>query len=163
MNLNTSLEVLIDLSSEVVEKRTDVRQNNRSLFVRRDFGTNEVIEEFTWDTVKAQPTYLTVQIGEHEHILLLPDYLECVNHSCEPNCFFDTTSRVLISLKPIKDGEELAFFYPSAEWDMDQAFRCHCGSKNCLGIIKGAKYLPESVLAKYRFTDFITQKLASRL
>ena len=162
MSLPLSNEILVDYSSEVAEKRTDVSQNNRSLFSRKDFGTDEVIAEFGWDQVHSTPTYLTVQIGEHEHILLLPEYLECINHSCDPNCFFDTTNKILVSLKPISDGEELTFFYPSAEWDMDQAFQCRCGSEQCIGQIRGAKYLGENLLKKYRFTDFIRHKLASR-
>ena len=162
MSLTTSNEVLIDYSSEVTEKRTDVSRNNRSLYSRKNFKANEIISEFSWDKVHNKPTYLTVQISEHEHILLLPEYLECINHSCDPNCFFDTTHKILVSLKAIRNGEELTFFYPSAEWDMDQSFQCHCGSQNCIGLIRGARHLPENLLSKYRFTDFIQKKLASR-
>lgn len=162
MNLSASNEILIDRSSDVAEKRTDVHRNNRSLYSRKDFQPGEIIAEFGWDKVHSTPNYLTVQISEHEHIELLPSYLECINHSCDPNCFFDTSNKVLEALKSIGNGEELTFFYPSAEWDMDQSFQCHCGSEQCIGIVRGAKYLPESLHTKYRFTDFIQSKLASR-
>ena len=162
MNFGESNEVIIidSVHTEVADKRTDIN-NHRSLYSRRGFLPNEVISEFTWDKVHSSPNYLTVQISENEHIILLPEYLDCVNHSCEPNCFFDTTNRQLIALKPILEGDEFTFFYPSAEWDMDQAFQCRCGEDSCIGLIKGAKYLDEGMVRKYRFTDFINKKLAA--
>ena len=145
--------------SGFAEIRTDVITGNRSLFSKQTFNTNDVICPFYWAFVYDKPTYLTVQIGDKEHIELLPTFLECLNHNCSPNCFFDTTKKQLICLKPINKGDEFTFFYPSAEWDMDQPFECVCGSKDCIGVVRGAKYLPKSVLNKYRFTDFIQQKL----
>jgi SET domain len=162
MSFNKQIPVVIDVATaDIAEVRIDPAQNHRALYSRREFKPNEVIAEFTSRSTHTRPSYLTVQIGDHEHIELFPDYLECINHSCDPNCFFDTAKMHLIALKPIMEGEEMTFFYPSAEWDMDQAFPCHCGSKNCIGLIKGAKYLPESKIKNYRFTDFIKQKLAT--
>ena len=145
--------------SEVAEKRTDVITRHRSLFSRKAFQANEVIADFTWEKIHSKPSYLTVQISDNEHIELMPAYLECVNHSCDPNSFFDTDKRLFVAIKAIREGEEFSFFYPSSEWDMDQAFQCTCGSPACLGLIKGAKYLPAGLIKKYRFTQFIEQKL----
>jgi hypothetical protein len=58
-----------------------------------------------------------------------------------------------------QEGDEFSFFYPSAEWNMDQAFQCLCGSPRCIGMIKGAKYLSPELVRQYQFTDFIQQKL----
>jgi SET domain len=162
MIFNESNSIIVDSQSDVAEKRTDSINGHRSLFSRKNFKVGEVIATFYWDQIFPTPTYLTVQISEHEHILLQPEYLECINHSCDPNAFFDTTRKHLIAVRPIKEGEQFTFFYPSAEWDMDQSFQCQCGSKNCIGMIKGAKYLPENVLKNYQFTDFIRGKLAAR-
>jgi hypothetical protein len=151
---------LIDLDqTEVAEIRIDPITSHRSLFAKKDFKKDELIIKFMAKTVQSTPTYLTVQISEHEHIELLPECLECANHSCDPNCFFNTTTMDFVTLKPIAAGEEFTFFYPSAEWDMDQPFKCLCGSDQCLEVIKGAKYLTTESIKKYRFTDFIRQKL----
>jgi hypothetical protein len=147
--------------SEVAEIRIDPITGSRSLFAMKPFRSNELIIEFLAKDVHSTPNYLTVQISENEHIELLPECLECANHSCEPNCFFDTTRMELITIKPIKKGEEMMFFYPSAEWDMDQPFECNCGSANCIGVVKGAKYLDQKTINRYRFTDFIKSKLGS--
>ena len=146
----------------LAEVRTDVITGHRSLFAKKSFQPEDVISEFYWNEVLNKPTYLTVQIGENEHIELLPSFLECANHSCAPNAFFDTTRRQLVCILPIAKGEEITFFYPSAEWDMDQPFDCHCNSSACIGHIAGAKYLSEAQKNHYRFTDFIQHKIAGQ-
>ncbi len=154
--------VIVEVATaEIAEVRIDPLHNHRALYSRRTFQPEEVIAEFTSRATYEHPNYLTVQLGDTEHIELFPDYLECINHSCDPNCFFDTDRMQLICLKPIAEGEEMSFFYPSTEWDMDQAFQCHCGSHNCIEVIKGAKYLGAGAIRNYRFTSFIRQKLAA--
>lgn len=154
------IEPAIDLDqTEVAEIRIDPITGNRSLFSKKAFVKDEVIIEFPAKSVSATPTYLTVQIGEDLHIELLPECLACTNHSCDPNCFFDTSTMEFVAIKEISEGEEFTFFYPSAEWDMDRPFQCNCGSDQCIGIIQGAKYLPAEIIQKHRFTDFIQHKL----
>jgi len=162
-NSKTSPLTFVIVSAEIAEIRIDAKQNSRSLYSRKTFAKDDVIAEFGAKETFDQPTYLTVQVSDNEHIELLPEYLECINHSCEPNCFFDTTRLELVALKDIKEDEELTFFYPSTEWDMDQAFKCVCGNKNCIGLVKGARYLSAENIAKYRFTDYINGKLKSIL
>jgi hypothetical protein len=146
-------------TAEIAEVITDITNNNRSLFSKKTFHKDEVISEFGWDIVYDSPNYLTVQIDENKHIILQPSFLECINHSCAPNAFFDTTKKALICIKPIDIGEEITFFYPSAEWDMDQTFECYCGSSNCIGFVQGAKHLQKEIINQYQFTNFIQQKL----
>jgi hypothetical protein len=105
---------------------------------------------------------LTVQIDIGKHITLQPEFLQYINHSCEPNVFFDTTTMHLVALKKILQQEEMTFFYPSTEWEMVQPFNCYCGSVNCLGTIKGASFLPKDIWKQYRLTDFIQQQLNRR-
>lgn len=163
MSFNKLNPVMIDIATaDVAEIRIDPIRNHRSLYARRAFRADEVIAEFAAKLVHTIPNYLTVQIGDEQHIELFPEYLECINHSCDPNCFFDTGSMRLISTKSIEEGDELTFFYPSTEWEMDRAFECTCGSSDCIGLIQGAKYLSDEKLRQYRLTDFIEQKIVSR-
>lgn len=162
MTLNKLNPVMVDIATaDVAEIRIDPVTNHRSLYARRAFCADEVIVEFTSRADHTTPNYLTIQIGNGQHIELFPEYLECTNHSCDPNCFFDTATRRFISTRQIEEGDELTFFYPSTEWEMDRAFQCNCKSKNCIGLIQGAKYLSEKTLSKYRLSEFIEQKLAS--
>ena len=86
-----------------------------------------------------------------------------INHSCDPNVFFDTTKMEVVCLKHIQPGEEFRFFYPSTEWEMSQPFVCNCGSSNCLQLISGAAQLSDDTLAKYRLSDFIAKQVQHRL
>lgn len=144
----------------------EVRQNSsndqNALFSIRGYQPGEVIAFFSASTISAEPTYLTVQVGTRRHITLEPEFLQYINHGCDPNVFFDTTSMQLVALKEIQPETELTFFYPSTEWKMTQAFNCYCGSPVCIGKIRGAAYLSKDAREKYRLTDFIQQQLARR-
>ena len=146
----------------IAEMRQKLSNEQNALFALRSFQPGEVIAEFWPGTIAAEPTYLTVQVDVGKHITLQPEFLQYINHSCDPNVFFDTTLMKVVALKEIREEEEMTFFYPSTEWQMTQSFNCYCGSTNCLGNIKGAAYLPEDIWRQYRFTDFIQQQLAKR-
>lgn len=147
---------------EFAEVRRRISNGQNALFVLRSFSPGELISDFSAGTIAAEPTYLTVQVGEEKHITLVPDFLQYINHSCEPNVFFDTTLLQLVALRDIGAGEELSFFYPSTEWEMTQSFNCYCGHASCIGEIRGAAYLSEEACKKYRFTDFIQHMLNKR-
>jgi hypothetical protein len=131
----------------------------KSLHAIVDFMPGDTISAFTGKEVLNQPNYLTVQLNEQEHIMLAPEFLQYINHSCKPNVFFDTTKMVVTCLHPIEVGEELTFFYPSTEWSMSQGFTCDCKTKECLGSIQGAAHLQPNVLQRYNLSDYIKTKL----
>lgn len=106
-----------------------------------------------------KPNYLSVQIDDKKHILLSPEFLQYINHSCDPNVFFDTTNMVVTCLRKIDIGEAMTFFYPSTEWSMQQGFDCMCRSEKCLGKIQGAEYLPKDIIKKYSLAEHISKKL----
>jgi len=144
------------------EVRQQLFNNQKALFALQSFQPGEMIAEFYAGTIASEPTYLTVQVDVGKHITLQPEFLQYINHSCEPNVFFNTTTMQLIALKEIQQEEELTFFYPSTEWEMIQPFNCYCGSINCLREIRGAAYLPKNIWKQYRLTDFILQQLTKR-
>ncbi len=162
------MDTLITPTYRIVSNHViaEVRQKNsnqqNALFVLRPYRAGDDIAEFSAGTISAEPTYLTVQIGIGKHITLQPEFLQYINHSCDPNVFFDTTTMKLVALKDLQPEEELTFFYPSTEWKMTQPFGCYCGSHQCLGNIKGAAYLTKEAIERYRLTDFIQQQLAKR-
>lgn len=146
----------------IAEMRQRISNEQNALFALQSFHPGEVIAEFWAGTIAKEPTYLTVQVDVGKHITLQPEFLQYINHSCDPNVFFDTTQMKVIALKEIAANDELTFFYPSTEWKMTQPFHCYCGSQHCLGKIKGAAFLPEEIWKKYRLTGFIQQQLVKR-
>jgi hypothetical protein len=133
--------------------------NQRSLLASMGFQPGDVVQKFEAGTVQSFPTYLTVQTGIDTHITLKPDFLQYINHSCDPNIFFDTVAMELVCIRSIQPGDELTFFYPSTEWEMSQPFLCNCQSAGCLQLINGAAHLDASTLKNYRLNDFILKRL----
>ena len=105
-----------------------------------------------------QPNYLTVQIGAQKHIMLDPEFLQYINHSCDSNVFFDIKNMIVTCLRKIDVGNAMTFFYPSTEWSMNQSFDCLCGSEKCLGKIQGAAHLSLNVLQNYSLTEHIKRQ-----
>ncbi len=96
----------------------------------------------------------TVQSGVSTHLAGIGP-LTFMNHSCAPNVIIDTTDLTVMAIRDIAPGEELAFFYPSTEWQMAEPFECHCGSSWCIGVVAGADSLPDDVLSRYFLNQHI--------
>jgi hypothetical protein len=138
------------------EVKQHLTNDQNALFATTAFLKEDIIINFGSSKIVTTPNYLTVQIGENKHIHLNPEYLQYINHSCEPNILFNTSTMQLECLTDILIGDELTFFYPATEWNMSQKFVCHCGKPSCVGLIQGAAELPTEVLKKYKLTDFIS-------
>lgn len=132
---------------------------HHSLRAAAQFPVNSVLHTFGAREYVQRPTYLSVQVDDDKHIHLAPEFLQYINHSCEPNTFFDTKTGEVVAIRNIVPGEEITFFYPSTEWSMSQPFTCFCGTANCLGQIQGAAHLSKKNLANYRFAEHIQRRL----
>ena len=147
-------------SHEHCELRQNKENKQHGLFANASFKAGSNIVAFNASKIVDTPNYLTVQVSEHKHIYLFPEYLQYVNHCCEPNVIFNTTTMQLECISDIETGEELRFFYPATEWKIAQQFICNCGKPSCVGLIQGAADTPTEVLNKYKLTDFIKSKAA---
>ena len=147
----------------VAEVWLDSNTQQQSLHALIHLNPGDKIADFSAGELLATPTYLTVQVAQNKHIMLMPKFLQYINHSCDPNVFFNTTAMEVICLKEIQAGEEFRFFYPSTEWEMSQPFVCNCGSSNCLQLINGASHLSDETLVWYRLSDFIKKQVSHRL
>jgi len=142
----------------MAELRDSKVTGEKSLHALRPFNPGETLFRFQAKGYLSEPNRYTVQMGENKHILLDPEHLQYINHSCRPNIYFDLPNMAIICLRSISIDDEITFFYPSTEWSMSQAFYCQCGSPTCLGYIRGAQYVPPMVLGKYQLSEFIQQK-----
>ena len=60
---------------------------NKSLHSMLEINPGEIISKFSFKEVLENPNYLTVQISDRQHIILDPEFLQYINHSCDPNVF----------------------------------------------------------------------------
>ncbi|KAK1147895.1 hypothetical protein N8T08_000410 [Aspergillus melleus] len=114
-------------------------------------------------TTSSHKAYTSVQTGRDSHIELNSDLVYC-NHSCAPTLDFDMGKMEVrvVADRDLKVGDALTFFYPSSEWDMDQAFECKCGAESCKEYIKGAKDMSRDQLKGYWLNEHIRELLDER-
>jgi hypothetical protein len=126
-----------------------------------DLPAGAVFAKITTAT-PGKKAYTSVQTGRDTHIELNSDLVYC-NHSCTPSLVFDMARMEVrvVDDRPLKTGDALTFFYPSTEWDMDQAFQCTCGAGEgvCRGYISGAKNMSSDQLKGYWLNDHISELL----
>ncbi|ORX77572.1 hypothetical protein K493DRAFT_245202 [Basidiobolus meristosporus CBS 931.73] len=142
---------------KIVPSGKDIARSLK-LVATRDFKKGSVVHPLEGKPI-AGVFYHTVQVGQDQHIELTNDLVYC-NHSCDPSLNFDTARMLTVAVKDIQEGDELTFFYPSSEWDMVEQFSCICNSSQCIGEIKGAKYLSEETLSRYFINEHIRKQYA---
>ncbi|KAG9128151.1 hypothetical protein FRC07_004263 [Ceratobasidium sp. 392] len=140
---------------------------NSGLICLQSFKAGKIITRLT-GTTQTKKSWSSVQYGtDPDANIELNSVLVYVNHSCSPNAAFDLNSSNKTewnfrALRDIHPGQELSFFYPSTEWNMDQGFQCKCGSENCLGYINGAKYLTRAQLEERDFVSSYISELVDQ-
>ena len=133
----------------------------RTLITKRAYLKGEVISAIPSDNVVDRANRFTVQIGRNEHTDV--GKLAALNHSCDPNVILDTENLELVACRDIAKGDELSFFYPSTEWEMDAPFICLCGASNCIHVVAGARFLPLSTLEHHYLNKHIRELMIELL
>lgn len=82
-----------------------------------------------------------------------------LNHSCNPNVGLNNTHEV-VALRTIQHGEELTIDDSITEGDPRWRKKCSCGAKNCRGIVRSIRFLPQETYNKYLpFVPSFLQKI----
>ncbi|HSL45261.1 MAG TPA: SET domain-containing protein-lysine N-methyltransferase [Anaerolineales bacterium] len=133
----------------------------RSLITKQAYKKGEVICEIPTAKVVDTANRYTVQIGRDRHTEV--GKLSALNHSCDPNVILDTENLKMVARRDIEEGEELSFFYPATEWEMDAPFICLCGASNCIHVVAGARFLPLSTLENHYLNRHIREMMIELL
>lgn len=80
-------------------------------------------------------------------------------HSCNPNCGIKNKFYIA-AMRNIKKDEEITFDYDMSE-NSDWKMECRCESRNCRRLIRGYRFLPESIKNKYK--GYTSEYLINRL
>lgn len=133
----------------------------RTLVTKQAYKKGEVICSMPSENIMDKPNRFTVQIAKDRHTHV--GKLAALNHSCDPNVILDTENMVMIARRDIEKGEELSFFYPSTEWEMQAPFICLCGATNCIHVVAGARFLPLSTLETQYLSKHIREMMIDLL
>lgn len=133
----------------------------RSLVTKQAYSKGEVICKIPTEKLFDKANRYTVQIARDKHTEV--GKLSALNHSCDPNVILDTEGLVMVARRAIEKGEELSFFYPATEWEMDAPFICLCGSTNCIHVVAGARFLPLSTLENHFLNRHIREMMVELL
>ncbi len=83
-----------------------------------------------------------------------------MNHSCDPNCWYDGKNRI-VSRRVISPGEELTIDYAMimSPFGLERPFLCCCEAKKCRGEISKFDCLNNELRKKYKghFLPFIEE------
>ncbi len=132
------------------------------LVTDQPFKRGETIYRIEGHRITDTATYQTIQVGRRQHVEEL-GVIAYLNHSCQPNTLIDVVRLEVIALRDIQAGEELTFFYPSTEWEMDRPFICLCGAPQCVRLVAGAKYLSIDTLSRYFINQHIREMVMETL
>lgn len=133
----------------------------RSLVTKQAYSKGEVICDIPTEKLFDKANRYTVQISQDKHTEV--GKLSALNHSCDPNVILDTENLLMVARRDIAKGEELSFFYPSTEWEMDAPFICLCGAANCIHVVAGARFLPLSTLENQYLNKHIREMMIELL
>jgi len=110
-------------------------KRGQGVLVLREFSQGSVLFRMN-GTLKTEMTLHSLQMGPGLH-LDDPYFAGKVLHSCEPNSWLDTETRLYIATRDIAAGELLTMDYDETEDILFRAFPCCCGSDRCRGTIGG--------------------------
>jgi len=148
--------------TSIMETLTIRTENKfRTLITKQAYKKGEVICSMPSENIVDKPTRFTVQISKDKHTHV--GKLAALNHSCDPNVVLDTEGMIMIARRDIEKGEELSFFYPSTEWEMQAPFICLCGATNCIHVVAGARFLPLSTLESHYLSKHVRETVIELL
>ena len=133
----------------------------RSLVTKQAYKKGEVMCNIPSENIMDKPNRFTVQMAKDKHTHV--GKLAALNHSCNPNVILDMERMLMIACRDIEKGEELSFFYPATEWEMQAPFICLCGSANCIHVVAGARFLPLSTLEHHYLNKHIREQMIELL
>ena len=88
-----------------------------------------------------------------------------INHSCEPNMWYNNGELVVYAARNIKKNEELTMDYCTFLIDVNLTFDCACGEKACRKKFTGKDYLKKELIDKYKghFSFYVEEKIEAIL
>jgi uncharacterized protein len=116
-----------------------------------------------FELLPASQQIRSVQIDENLYMAGAPEPepADFINHSCDPNCGL-SGNVVIVALRDIPVGEELAYDYATTDGSDYDEFVCECGAVDCRGKISGHDWMLPELQLRYRgsFSPYLAKRIA---
>lgn len=161
------------LRSFIVRKKSELHRYG--LCTLQPIQSSEVIHDFTPDEFSAvnksqilkwserkkkKFLHFAFQIDDDWYLYKKNDISFFMNHSCNPNCWFQVDNKI-VAKRNIKSMEELTIDYATlmSPSGLDYPFNCKCGASDCRKIISKYDCNLPAVQKKYygHFLSFINK------
>ncbi|MFA5393787.1 MAG: ATP-grasp fold amidoligase family protein [Candidatus Ratteibacteria bacterium] len=130
-----------DVSASQVSIKKDFALEGAGVFAKRDFSVSDCIG-FLEGKIRNNPLRESVQFNARLHIEPdLNNLIRYLNHSCDANAYFHGQN--LCAWRQITKGEEITIDYNCTEYTVFSPFKCNCGDPDCVGEIKGFRFLTD--------------------
>ena len=124
-------------------------------------GIHGPVVSFKETTQMGNKESYCLQVGMNKYIK--PEYpFYFFNHSCNPNCGV-RLGKELITIKPIKKGDELCWDYSTSMLERGWELQCSCGEPSCRGIIKDFDLLASSLQNHYTCLKIVMPFIGEQL
>lgn len=148
----------------------------KAVFAAQDFAAGATIVRFSGRSIPASrlPGTLSgaadrfVQVARDRYMGPSGRIDDLINHSCSPNAGLRFTPQgvVLVAIRAIAPGQEIAWDYSTTLADPNWSMQCACGSAACRGVIRAFAFLPTETQDQYRalgvVAPYLTQDAAVR-
>ena len=90
-----------------------------------------------------------------------PDKHTPINHSCEPNIWYDHGNENLYARINIKKGDQLTIDYATFITNKTLQIECKCGQACCRKVITSTDYMKQELIDKYKghYSCYLTTKV----
>lgn len=122
--------------------RVELRERpdgTQGVFSARNFKAGDVLSVGYIAKIVKTNERKAVQIGENQYVILA-GLINCVNHSCAPNCGVRPNENRGFDLVAMHDGQrndEVTYDYATQNYLLEYMDICTCGSKECRKNITG--------------------------
>jgi hypothetical protein len=141
----------------------------KAVYATQGFVEGEAIVRFAGRRVSARrlPRRLLgrndrfLQIAQDQYLGPSGAIDDLINHSCAPNAGlrFLADDVVLIAIRDIAGGEEIAWDYSTTLADDSWTMGCACGAPDCRGVVRAFASLPAERQAWYRARNIVAPYL----
>lgn len=138
-----------------------VEQGAYGEYLRANSAIREGDQIFYLDgAIQTSASKHSIQLEARRHVVTENSVWRFTNHACVPNMRIDTERRAMVAVRDIAEGEELNFNYNTSEWSISSPFACGCGMPECMGEVRGFKFVPER--AREALRPYLTPYLQKR-